>query len=448
MADKPTTPEAPGGRRKRAAPTIELTATEVTPAEAPGAPDPQHEPPSAEAAPPPAAEPPPPEQPASAATQEPSSEVAPEPPPRAARPRTYLIALAGGFVGAAIMTGVLAGLWYAGLLLPSNDQSAQIAALQSQVQALQNRPAPADRNAIDALQARVQQLAREIATLPPGDKTVAERLVATDNALKSLGIALAALNHRNDDIASEAKQARERADAAEKAVSALRASLQDIAKNAAGGVPATALDALQTRVAALERSVQAARSEIAKNSTTDRVARLALSAAALRDAVERGAPFAAELAQAKSLGADGKMLAPLAPFAQGGVPSKSVLARALTALVPAMLKAAGNATAPGGFLDRLQANASRLVRIEPVEAPRGDATSDVLARIEVEAAKAEIDGVLADLAKLPPAVRAPAQAWIAQVKARAAALSAAGQFAAETARVLAKPASAGALSKP
>ena len=102
------------------------------------------------------------------------------------------------------------------------------------------------------LRARVDQLAGEIAKLPPGDKSVAERLATADNALKSLGIALAALNHRSDTIAADAQQARARADAAEKAVNELRASLQDIAKNASGGVPAAALDALQKRVAALD----------------------------------------------------------------------------------------------------------------------------------------------------------------------------------------------------
>jgi hypothetical protein len=448
MGDKRTGPEAPGGRRrKRAAPTIELTATEVPPADAPAAPappDPPPEPRPAEAAAQPvsAPPPPPPEQPAPAANEEPSAEpqAAPEQPPRASGPRTYVVALAAGFVGAAIVTGVLVALWYAGLRpLRSNDQSAQIKALQAQVRALQNRPPAADRKAIDALQARVEQIAGEIAKLPPGDKTVAERLTAADNALKSLGIALTVLNHRNDDIAADAKQARDHADAAEKAVSELRASLQNVAKNASGAVPAAALDSLQTRVAALERSVQEARAEIAKNSTTDRAARLAVSAAALRDAVERGAPYAAELKQAKSLGADDKELAPLASFAQSGVPSKVALAHELSALMPAMLKASGNAAAPGGFLDRLQANASKLVRIQPVEAPQGDAPADVLARIEVEAAKADIDGALADLAKLPPAARAPAQGWIAQAKARQAALAAARQFATDAASALGKP---------
>ena len=93
---------------------------------------------------------------------------------------------------------------------------------------------------------------------------MAERLAAADNAMKSLGIALTALNHRSDDIAADATQARERADAAEKAVSDLRASMQDVAKNASAGVSPAELDALQKRIAALEQSAKTARADIAK----------------------------------------------------------------------------------------------------------------------------------------------------------------------------------------
>ena len=121
-------------------------------------------------------------------------------------------------------------------------------------------------------------------------------------------------------------------------------------------------------------------------------------------------------------------MAPLEPFAASGVPTKAALARQLTALIPAMLKASGAQKPPAGFLERLQANAGSLVRIKPVNAPAGDQPSDVLARIEVAAANADIAGALADLGKLPAAARAPAQAWIAKAKARQQALAAARAF--------------------
>jgi hypothetical protein len=269
-----------------------------------------------------------------------------------------------------------------------------------------------------------------------GEPGVADKLAAADNAMKSLGVALAALNRRNDDIAANAAIARERAEAAEKAVADLRASLKDVAKDASAAVAPAELDALQQRIAALEQSTKTAREEIAKNSASDIAARLALGAAALRNAAESGAPFAAELAQAKSLGADDKALAPLAAFAAGGVPTQAALAEVLRALLPNLLKASGAPAPAGGFLDRLQANAGKLVRIRPLDAPPGDDASAVLARVEIAAAHADIAGALSDLGKLPDATRALAQDWIRQANARQAALAATRQFAADSARAL------------
>jgi hypothetical protein len=411
MADKRTTPEAPeeaqqaapqagdqaaaeGPRRKkRTAPTIDLTAAEM---------------PQPEAASPPKPDPPPPAQ-----------------EPLAAGGPISMATLAAGVAGAVTVTLVLFALWLTGLVpvryVATTDTSVQ---------------APADTKAIDALTQRVSKIEATIRKLPASDAGVAERLNAADNAMKSLGIALTALNRRSDDIAATASQARERADAAAKAVAELRASLQDVAKNSSAGISPAELDALQKRIAALEQSAKAARDDIAKASSAVIAARLALSAAALRDAVASGVPFAAELAQAKSLGADDKVLVPLAPFAAAGVPAAPVLAQELRALLPAMLKISGAQAPESGFLERLQANAGKLVRVRPVDAPPGDDASAVLARLEIDAVKADIAAALADLGKLADATRAPAQAWIARAQARQAALAAARHYAADTARAL------------
>jgi hypothetical protein len=410
MADKRTTPKTPAGaqpdapqdagsgprRKKRVAPTIDLTATEM---------------PSPEAASPPQPDPPP-------SAQEPLAD------PAGIRPGGHIMAtLVAGIVGAATVMLVLVALWLSGLLpvryMASTDTGAQVSV---------------DTKAIDALTQRVSKIESTISKLLAGDAGVTERLAAADSAMKSLGIALTALNRRSDDTAATASQARERADAAVKAVNDLRASVQDVAKNSSAGISPAELDALQKRMAALEQSAKAARDDIAKASSADIAARLALSAVGLRDAVASGAPFAAELAQAKSLGADDKVLAPLAPFAATGVPASPALAQELRALLPAMLKISGAQASEGGFLERLQANASKLVRVRPVDAPPGDDPSAVLARLEIDAAKADIAAALADLGKLADATRAPAQAWIERAKARQAALAAARQHAADTAR--------------
>jgi hypothetical protein len=405
MAEKRTTPEVPptepedagldassGARgKKRPAPTIDLTASEV--------------PPAAQAGPSPAPEPPP---------------VAAESPP-AAPPASRLGAhinvttYIAGAAGALAMTLILGGLWLTGLLPVRYEPTA----------------AP-DSRAIDALKGHIGKIEDTIAKLPKADAGTADRLAAAEDAVKSLGSALTVLNRRNDAIAVNAAQAMEHADAAAKAVAELRASM---AKNSAAGQPSAELDALQKRIAELEQSAKSARDDIAKTATADSAARLALSVAALRDAVMSGSPFAAELAQAKALGADEKELAPLAPFAASGMPSAQALAQELRELLPAMIKVSST-QAPSGFLERLEANAGKLVRIRPVDAPPGDDASSVLARIEIDAAKADIPAALADLGKLNDATRAPAQAWIAKAQARQAALAQAGHYAADMARAL------------
>jgi hypothetical protein len=432
MTDKRQAPDAPEKRRKRAAPTIDLTATEMSaPGSSSDAPpsNPPHE--TAQAAPP--------SDEAHAAEQETLYAT------RATVQQgvaNYTIGVIAGFAGAIVAAIMLAALWFAGLLpaLNADDQRAQITALQKQVEELQNRSAPApDEKVIDALRTSVRKLETDFAKLSPGDKTVAERLAAADSAMKSLGIALTALNKRSDDIAAKASEAQQSAAAAEKAVGDLRDSVQRAAKEASAAGDSGQLAALQKHVASLEESMKIVREDVTKTSATDKTARLALTAASLRDLVDIGAPYQTELAQAKSLGADKKTLAPLEVFASAGLPSKAALAHELRALIPAMLKASSARTAPAGFLDRLQANASKLVRIRPVNAPPGDTPADILARIEIEAAHSDIEGVLADLASLPAPAQAPARAWIAKAKARQQALAAASRLVASTTTALGKP---------
>jgi hypothetical protein len=352
-------------------------------------------------------------------------------------------ALAAGIVGAALTAILLFALWLTGMVpiryAGSTAMRARVSGLEMQVHDLQRRPSAAlNSEALDAISQRISKIEDTLAKLPASDPSLNVRVTATDNAMKALSAALSALNRRNDDITITTAQARERAEAAEKAVSELRASLQDAARSAAPGISASELDAVQKRVAALEQLARTARDDIAKNAAADDTMRLAMAAAALRDAVESGTPFAAELAQARSLGADDKMMAPLAAFASSGVPSAQALAQDLRALLPALVK---DAQPSGNFLDRLQANASKLVRIRPVDAPPADDPSTVLARLEVAAAKADIPAAIADLGRLinpdmPDTVRSPSQLWINKAKAREAARAASRQFAADAARAL------------
>ena len=467
MTKRPTPePSAGKSRRKRATPTIDLKATEVraepvasdTPSEKPPVQEPPAEQPPRQEPPvkePPAQDPPvkepPKPKPQPAESQGTESNAAP-PPSNGANSGAksggnFGIAMAAGVIGALVMSLVAAGLWFAGIVTlrdgGSDTANTRVTALETQIQELQNRPAPPvaaasvpDTKAVDALGARVADMETAIKAIPPADTGLADRASAADNAMKSLGVALTALNRRNDELADKTGQAQQRAAAAEKAVSDLRAGLQDVSKTASAGASSAELEPLQQRIAALEQSVQSARGDVEKAAASGKAARLALSATALRDAVLRGAPFAGELAQAKALGADDKSIAPLTSFAASGVPDAKTLAQELRTLLPALQKAAGAQTPAGGFLERLQANAGQLVRVRPLDAPPGTDASAVLARIEYDAAHDDIAAALADIGKLPEAGRQLAADWVTRAISRQQALAAARQLAADTARAL------------
>jgi hypothetical protein len=336
----------------------------------------------------------------------------------------YMVA---GLAGAALVVLLLFGLWLSGLVpiryAGATAMRARVAGLELQVRDLSNRPPAAlDGKAIDELKERLAKIEQAVARLPAGEPAGGERLAAVENALKALGIALAALNQR--------------ADGAVKAVGELQDAIRKTPPVAERGD----LDALQPRIAALERAAQAKQDKADKTSGADSAARLALAAATLRDAVLRGEPYAGELAAMKALGGDAIDLAPLEPFAAAGVPSDAALARELTALVPAMLDAAGaKASGAGGFFERLQANAGNLVRIRPVDEPPGNDPAAVLARLEIKAAQADVVGAQAELAKLPAKARALAEGWSQKVAARNAAIAASRKLAADSSRALGKP---------
>jgi hypothetical protein len=103
-----------------------------------------------------------------------------------------------------------------------------------------------------------------------------------------------------------------------------------------------------------------------------------------------------------------------------------------------MLRAAGEPPRDGGFLERLQANAEKLVRIRPIEQVRGDGDdrAAILARVEQRAAQADIPGALAEIAKLPPEMRASLTAWAAKAEARGKAIDASRRVAANAVAAL------------
>ena len=179
---------------------------------------------------------------------------------------------------------------------------------------------------------------------------------------------------------------------ADKAITQLRDSVQGLSRNTS-----TSLSPADIEVFAKTSGYAGAGGE---NHHRRQGGPACAEAAALRDAVIRVCHSARNSRKRRALGADEKHLAPLAPFAANGLPDRGNSGPGTERADSSLVKASGAQSPGGDFLDRLQANASKLVRIRPLGVPAGDDTSAVLARIEVETAHADIDGALADLGKL------------------------------------------------
>jgi hypothetical protein len=262
---------------------------------------------------------------------------------------------------------------------------------------------------------------------PVSDPAAAARIDALDKSLAAL----------RSDIAKEHAQS-------DKLASALN-DLKSAPRDSAGNVD---LSALTGRIVELERKAsaqgearegeKAAEAKSSDNKPADDMALRRVVAAALLDvAVRHGDPYAATLKVAKSLSADPDKLKALDPFAEKGVPSPPQLNRELLTLVPKLSPSADTAAAGTSIVDRLQAGAAKLVRVERTDTAGNDRGA-MVARATAAALRNDFAEARRDLAELAPADRAPAQAWLDKAAARDAALAASRQFADDAMASLAK----------
>jgi hypothetical protein len=414
-------------RVRRRAPTIELKATEVAvepPAASDGQPQAHPEP---ESAAPPEYSTQPPEYDRGGATAElPHS----EPPPAESSNATWHQFLGRPAVEASLAGGLAAlivfiVLWLGGMFSrPEGTLSPRVAVLETRLRELASRPPAApDTRPTDELSARVNRLER--ATASNADAGNA----ASDETIKSLQAGAADLARRVNDNATAIREARGQADAALKAADAARAAGER-----------NDVEALNNRLAALERASKTLAEDVAKSiaAAGDRPLRAAVAAQALQAAVERGAPFAAELTATKAVLGNSQAVAALEPFAASGLPPTDKLARELADITLAMLKARPAPPPSGGFLDRLQANAEKLVRVRRIDEAPGDDPGAVFGRAQAKAARGDLAGAAAELKALPADVRAPADEWIKKVEARRGALEASHRVVADALGALGK----------
>ena len=389
------------GRPKREPPTIDLEATEVS-SETKG------ETKSAAEA-------------SSEAPSEPSPEPTPEappvspvdaPPPRPVSP--WIIAPVSGAAAAALVIGVG---WMLGW--PA-------------IQPASAPPAPQLSAAIDGLTARVAGLEPKVGK-PVPDPASAARTEALEKTVATLRAELAATRAQGEKLAS---------------------AVNDVKSAPRGdGTASPDLSGIDERIAKIESLMRTQSAEIAQQGSkladakadakpADDMPLRRLVAAALLDVLVRiGEPYPVALAATKALTPNPDVLKPLDQFAEKGVPSAGRLSSELLALVPKLSPAAqpSTATTGTGIVERLQAGAAKLVKIERTDTAGTDRGA-VVARITAAALRNDANEARRELKTLEPDDRAAAQSWLERADARDAALAASRKFATDAMAALGKPA--------
>jgi hypothetical protein len=384
------------GRAKRAPPTIDLEATEISGETKSASAEAQPEPVSHETS----SQEPSSHESLSKESSRPSSDA-----PAAAPTSPWIVAAVSGAVAAALVIGVG---WMLGwpAIAPVPPAAPQVTAA-----------------AIDGLSARIASVESKASKAPAAtpDPAAAARVEALEKTLATLRSELAAARAQSEKLA---------------------ATVNDVKSSA--GQPAAPVDltAVNERLAQIERATRAQTAEIAKESNrpVDDVPLRRIVAAALLDVLVRvGDPYPAALTAAKSFADDPDALKPLDGFAASGVPSTNALTRELLTLVPKLSPPMQeNSTTGAGVVERLQAGAAKLVRIERTDGASNDRGA-VVARVTAAAVRNDFAEARRELKALPPADRAAAQAWLDNADARDAALAASRQFAADAMAALAKP---------
>jgi hypothetical protein len=281
-----------------------------------------------------------------------------------------------------------------------------------------------------------------------GARDLENRVAAVEAALALLGERIGAFEQTVRDATASARAAAERADKVVRQIDDAKKNGDE--QEAAQQLDRGAMDDLAGRIKTLEsrqmtvRQIQERLDRIANSAgAPDKAVRAAVAAAALRAAVERDRPFAAELAAARSIGLDDGALAPLEAFAATGVPTRNGLFRELSALLPELRRVSAPPGQDLGYLDRLQASAVRMLNIRPVKDEPGDDPLTILSRVEFKMIQQDVDGIIAELDRLPAQGKELAQPWRTKAAARRDAIEASRLLATGALAKLGEPATSG-----
>ncbi len=334
--------------------------------------------------------------------------------PMAAQPKRSN-GIAAGIIGGVIALAAAGGLQFAGVLgapgsgggtVSLDGVNGEIASLKREIadvrEAGSNGAATAK---VDGLSSALDQVKADVAAL----KSAVEQGGAGDNAglaalgdkVKQIETAVAALGQAGGAVPVDLAPLNEKL-----------AGLDALVKSAG-----EAAKAQEGKIAALEQSLSQLAGKVDAQALQPKIA-MAIAASALKSALDRGAPFAAELETFAAISPDAPEIAVLRPYAEKGVPTRTEIAGEADAAASAMVAAATPVDENAGFFQNLLASAESLVKVRPIGAVEGAGAPETVARIEVAVNQGDYAKALSEYATLPEAVKAAGADFAGKLKAR------------------------------
>jgi hypothetical protein len=334
--------------------------------------------------------------------------------------RAGLSLLAAGLIGGAVTLAGAGALQFAGVLGAPNSGGgtpalgqveSEISALKAEIAALKEGAGGAASDAsgkIDGLAQALDQVKADVASLQTaiqsGEAGDNAGLQALDAKMKEIEASIAGLGQGQGGGASPGEIA---------AINQKIAGVEALVK-AAGEAGAT----VDSRLGAIEQSVTALSAKVDAAASQPKIA-LAIAASALKSAVDRGAPFLAEIETFAAIAPDAPELPALRTYAEKGVAPLAEIQAEADAAANAMIAAAKPVDENAGFFDRLLVSAESLVKVRPIGAVEGKGVPETVARMEAAVKAGDLATALAEFETLPETAKAAGAAFADKIRARA-----------------------------
>lgn len=360
-------------------------------------------------------------------------------PPAEPRPqgRSGFSGLAAGLVGGIIALLGASGLQYAGLL-PSpgagGGDAAAVSSLQAEVATLRQQveglPAGGDGADVQAIRQALDESAGRVGGLATALDQVKSDVAALKSAVEAGGAGEnAGLQALQDKIAeiekSVAAAAQPGANATPAELTAIGEKLTAVetAVNAATSAQSAndgRIGTVEQGLGTLEQSVASLTGKVDAQASQPKVA-LAIAVSALKAAVDAGGSFTSQVETFAAVAPNAPELPELRSLAEMDIPSRDEIAAETPTAATAMIDAGRTVDQNAGYFERLLASAESLVKVRPVGPVEGAGVPETVARLEAALGSGDFAKAIAEYDTLPEAPKAAGHAFMEKVRARLAA---------------------------